>query len=649
MPEPARGEPVLSYAPRAEPRLPPWLVQNRNFLLLWAAYGVSAVGDHLSEMALIKERGGFARTDITRVQALLTFGFFLPFVVFGPLAGWWADRFSRKWTMIATDLVRAGLMSSLVLTVPLLDAHAWGDYSIVLPIFAAGLFATFFSPCRQAMVPTLIRDDQLVRANAMISAMGTIGAIFSAWLGGVLVELSVAGYFKLHWNYFLDALSFLGSAVLLSGIAMGRARVTPHAPLQGVWTPLIQGFRYVGRHRRVLQLILVSTVFWGVAGVVISVVPALVKAVFGGRFSDAGLYRGLIGAGLAVGAAVMTIIGPTMPLRLRVLGGLAGSAFWLLALDAAYIWRLGKLATGLSLFAMGGAGAALLVTVMASIQRFVPDSHRGRVFGVSDTATMAAMAVATGLLGVPHIPNLDRYVPYLLGIGGLLMLISTWRAWREYRRDDPHPAALSLLWQIEVFYARYWLGVERVGPCTVPRSGPVIIAANHTAGVDPLGILATCTHRVTSFLVEESYYRAPVLGWFQRLIGCVPVDRANPGKSSLSGCLRLLKEGGCLGIFPEGTFRGPEEPPPEPKAGVGLLALRTGAAVIPCHISGTVYSPAPLRALLSRHKMRIRYGRPVDLSALRGREQERDAVRQAGELIMNRVRELGAGANAGDP
>ena len=67
-------------------QLPFWLVRNRNFVLLWAAYGVAAFGDHLSEMALLKERRAFDREDLTRVQALITFGFFLPFVLLGPLA-----------------------------------------------------------------------------------------------------------------------------------------------------------------------------------------------------------------------------------------------------------------------------------------------------------------------------------------------------------------------------------------------------------------------------------------------------------------------------------------------------------------------------------------------------------------------------------
>ena len=638
----------MATTARSAPVFPDWLVRNRNFVLLWAAYGISAVGDHLSEMALIKERGGFERTDITRIQALLTFGFFLPFVLFGPLGGWWADRFSRKWSMIATDILRAGVMISLAVSVPFLVNLGLADYAVVLPLFFTGLLAAFFSPCRQAMLPTLIRDDQLVRANAMISAMGTIGAIFSAWLGGKLVDLSEAGHFDLHWNYRLDALTFLLSAAFLLFITMRAVRRTSHAPLRGVWTPVRHGFRYVGEHRRVLQLILLGTVFWAAAGVVISIVPALVKEVFGGRFSDAGMYRGLIGAGLAVGAAVMTVVGPTMPLKLRVMTGLLGGTFWLLALDAAFMFKLGRIFTGLCLFGMGAAGAVLLVTIMASIQRFVPDARRGRVFGVADMATMGAMVLATGLLGLPHIPNLDRYIPILLGVTALLMAVASVLAWREYRRTEPWSATLSVLWLLARFYAGFWLRVKRVGHCTVPREGPVILAMNHTAGVDPFAIYGTCKHRVASFVVAQEYYHLPILGWFQQQVQCIPIDRKNPSKSFLSSCLRLLKHGGCLGIFPEGTWPVPGEAPPEAKSGVGVLALRTGATVIPCHLGGTTYAYSPFKAFFLRHDMRVRYGAPVDLSAFRGRERDRDAPQEVADLIMSKVRELGAGADDRD-
>jgi len=619
-------------------QLPNWLVHNRNFVLLWLAYGIAAFGDHLSEQALLKERNAFGRGDLVRVQALITFGFFLPFVVLGPVAGWWSDRASRKRTMVAADLTRVLLVFNLAFIVALLASWLpadYGDYSIVFPLSVVGVLAAFFSPARQAILPTLIRDDQLVRANAMISALGTIGAILSAVVGGILVQ-----HLGKQWNYHLNALTYLLSAVCVGSLAMSRTRAVPHPPLEGIWAPVRSGFHYVNTHVRVLQLLLLATVYWAAAGVVISVIPAIAQIYFGENYTASGSYRGALGIGLACGATVMTILGATIPIPLALLIGLLAAALWILALAGAIALRIGPILTGACLFGMGGAGAAILVTIMASLQRFVPDSRRGRIFGVSDMWTMAAIVATTGLLGLPHIEHLDSYISWLLAATGLGLAVTAVLAWRVYRRGSPMPALVWLFWQFVRFYAAFWCRARRAGTCTVPQTGPVIVAANHASGVDPLVILGTYTHRLVNFIVERRYYRSPVVGWFIRLGGSIPVARENPGKSSIADALARLSAGDCLGIFPEGGYVAPAAGAPEAKAGVGWLALHSGATVIPCHISGTRFVDNPLSTLFRRHHARVRYGPPVDLSALRGLERDKDAPQRATEQIMGAIRAL---------
>ena len=624
----------------AQASLPFWLVANRNFVLLWLAAGISALGDHLSEMALLQKLGGLERPDVTRIQALLTFGFFLPYVLLGPIAGWWADRFSRRGTMVLSDLLRAVVMLSLTFSVPFLLNRGLGDFSIVIPMVLTGAFAAFFSPCRQAMLPTLIREDQLVRANAMISAIGTIGAITSGWLGGVLVDWARDGHVTLDLSYRLDALTFAASAVLLLLMSMRLVRAAPHRQLSGIWTPLRDGFRYVRGHRRVLQMIMLGTVFWAAAGVVISVVPAIVRDVFSDQLSDVGMYRGLLAAGLALGSAVLTIVGHTMPLPLTVLAALLGAAFWLLALDVSYVFRLGRIPTGACLVLIGAHGAALLVSVMVVIQRFVPNDRRGRVFGVSDMCTMAAIVTATGLLGIPPIPNLDTYTPYLLAIVAAGMLFALNIAWRIYRREQPIPLKLFVVWQTVQFYANFWCRMRRDGACTIPNEGPVIVAANHSAGIDPVLLEGASLRRTISFLVAEEFYRVPGANWFMRLVDCIPVNRERPQRSAIAGALKVLERGGCLGIFPQGGLARPGEGEREIKVGVGKIALRTGATVIPCHISGTRYFRHPFRSFFSRHRARVKFGPAVDLSDFAGRERDRDAGRDATDRIMQAIEAL---------
>lgn len=623
-----------------EAHLPRFVFRNANFLFIWSACLISAMGDHLSEMALLQERGGFERDDLTRVQALLSFAFFLPFVFGAPLAGWWADRFSRKWTLILSEFGRGAIVLTIPWLLPWLLGLNLGDYAIIVPVAATGMLATFFSPSKQALLPTLVREDQLVRANALIIPLGPIGTIISALVGGYLVDLAKSGVIHLDWNYRLDALTFGISGMFLIGLNLARARQYHRASksTEG-FTALLAGFRYVRQHRRVLQMILIGTVFWGCAGIVVAIVPALVRYLIGSSFTDAGLFRGLIGVGLILGSLIMTLIGPAMPLQLRVLLGLGGGTFWVLALDLAYLLHSQVLA-GLSLVGIGGAGAALLVTVMASVQRFVPNSRRGRVFGVSDTLTMAAMVATSGALGLPHIPNLDQYIPYLVFVTAAILGGAFVVAWWTYFRRNAEPPHVQIVWWLVQTYARLWCRLKRIGPCTVPLRGPVIIASNHFAGVDAILLIASCTRRLPAFWVAREHYYHPLFGWPMRLNRCIPVNRENPGQSSFKAALQRLKDGGCLAVFPTGDFDVPGEPPLLPKTGAAALALRTGATIIPAYIGGTIYHRSPFVSYRLRHKARIVYGAPVDVGEFVGREKDRDALQALTERIYARIQAL---------
>src|SRR5262249_19772992 len=102
----------IAPAHAADRSLPSTLFRNRNFLLLWAGYGVSALGDHLSEMGLLNLQHALDAkvTDATSRQAIMTPVFMLPFAALGPLCGWLAARLPRRGLMIAADLIRAAIV-----------------------------------------------------------------------------------------------------------------------------------------------------------------------------------------------------------------------------------------------------------------------------------------------------------------------------------------------------------------------------------------------------------------------------------------------------------------------------------------------------------------------------------------------------------
>jgi 1-acyl-sn-glycerol-3-phosphate acyltransferase len=123
----------------------------------------------------------------------------------------------------------------------------------------------------------------------------------------------------------------------------------------------------------------------------------------------------------------------------------------------------------------------------------------------------------------------------------------------------------------------------------IPRDGPVILAANHISNADPVILGAWLTKnlgRRIHWLGKKELFDWPVIGWVARNGGIHPVDRDAADVDAFRLAQRVLVEGHVLMIFPEGT-RSPNGQLQRPKDGLAMLALRTGAPIVPIGISNT--------------------------------------------------------------
>ncbi|RJQ73066.1 1-acyl-sn-glycerol-3-phosphate acyltransferase [Pseudonocardiaceae bacterium YIM PH 21723] len=163
-----------------------------------------------------------------------------------------------------------------------------------------------------------------------------------------------------------------------------------------------------------------------------------------------------------------------------------------------------------------------------------------------------------------------------------------------------------------------------------PAAGPVLVVANHSSIFDGpllLGIIP----RPTVFLIKYEMFRGP-LGVFLRAIGQLPVRRGEPDRTPLLAAIRVLRAGGVVGIFPEGT-RGVGDVAAAQR-GAAWLARSTGATVQPIAIRGT-YRPtgAPRRV---RPQVDMLFGEPLQLPEARGKE----ALAEATERVRSELAEL---------
>lgn len=155
---------------------------------------------------------------------------------------------------------------------------------------------------------------------------------------------------------------------------------------------------------------------------------------------------------------------------------------------------------------------------------------------------------------------------------------------------------------------RVFWGLDVKGLESVPRTGPIILAGNHDANMDGFVLaVAIAPVRWLRFVGKAEVFRWPIVGWWVRACGSIPLERGRPDVTALRTLEAVLKRGWGLALFPEGTRHKPGRARNKPKAGVGFLAGRSGAEVVPARLLGAARWPRPGR-------LEVRFGAAMRFS-----------------------------------
>jgi len=162
--------------------------------------------------------------------------------------------------------------------------------------------------------------------------------------------------------------------------------------------------------------------------------------------------------------------------------------------------------------------------------------------------------------------------------------------------------------------------LEARGTEHVPRTGPVLIVANHSSVLDP-PMVGGMTPRKLTFLAKAELFRVPGIGAFLRRLGAQPLRRGGADPSALRLAQRVLQNGGGVLVFPEGT-RGEEGVLRPAKPGAALLAMQTGVPVVPAYVSGSGRAWPRGRRLPRPAKVRVTFGAPLTFQKATGSDRK---------------------------
>ncbi len=630
-------------APRDTPLLQPFkpLGRNRNFLLLWLGYVVSALGDRIHFLMLLEllcirllHQGRYP----VQQSAQLNIVMFLPFFLLGPVAGIIADRVSRRAIMVTADLVRVGLVfvARSVILVGALSRHP--DVPLLLALlfgseFVVFIFGALFSPARTALLPNIVHPQQLLRANALTNAAGVIASLAGYAVGAMLIAQG------LRYAIFADAGAYVLSAscILLMRMPKGADTGAGQPAVAGAkrssfWADFRGAVRYLREHRRPVQIIGLELLFWVSSMLILNSLPAIVSGAFHMRH-ELGYFMAVAGLGMVGAAALLSIFAGGIPKEIGIGWSLAvtGACLALLGVDRQWPVFLAIMVVG------SFAGGILLITLETLLQRVAPNYVRGRVMGIRDLVTNAGMVASAlpfalnGALG-PDIGWVMLATGLLVaGVGAGLVV--------SYYRHQTLPLPVSIVRRVGAAYLMVVHRFRRTGACTIPGRGPVIVIANHTCSLDPLTLQIGSRRRLIHFMMAKEYFTLPVLNHFFKYLGSIPVNRSGTDIASMRSALRLLQEGRALGIFPEGkiSLDGQLQ---EGHKGAAVLALKSQAVVVPAYISGTRPHKSVLSDFIRPGKYRIRFGRPLHLDEYRGREHDKAVISEVSDRMMAAIAAL---------
>ena len=367
------------------------VLHNKNFARLFYAGATSTAGFAIGQVALTWIV--WTKTSSSLDVAYIGVSFIAAAVIFSLAAGALVDRHERRKLMVLSDLVRAGTLAALVVSLLVLGFNL---ATILLVAFILGSFTTLFQPAERALTPEVVGNEQIAHANALVQTSSSVIQFASNTAGaGIIALTGVVAAFG------LNTITFLISALLIAGIVGFSGKKLPVADgipkkRPSMVEDIREGFRYIGRNRALLELTLSA----GIANFFLSMVfqffVVYADVMLKGGVLVYGTISGLFALGWAPGAFISARF-QTVRYAGKIwifVGVVEGACVAGLALIPSLIPAL-TLA-----FVMGLLLGLTNTTWLTAVQLIVPTEMQGRYFGLDQLGSFAVIPVGQVLGGV---------------------------------------------------------------------------------------------------------------------------------------------------------------------------------------------------------------------------------------------------------
>jgi len=477
--------------------------------------------------------------------------FILPFLLFSATSGQLADKFDKATLIRFVKWLEIAIMA----------LAGWGFATANVPVllscvFLMGLHSTLFGPVKFAYLPQHLSERELTGGNGMVE-MGTFVAILlGSVAGGLLIAMPEVGARATAW-------ACLGLAILGRAVAQAiPASPSTDPGLRINWNPITETWRNLKlAHGNVVvfRSLLGISWMWFFGAVFLSQFPSFAKEVLHGNEQVASLLLVVFSVGIGIGSLLCEVLSRRhVEIGLVPLGAIGMSVF---SIDLYFAARGLPPASALSLAEFLGrpqhwrvmADLALLslfaglysVPMYALIQMRSEPSHRARIIAANNI--LNALFLIGSSVGVGLLLKANFSIPQVFLIVGLLNAVVAFYIFMlvpEYFLRFVAFVATRLVYRFKVR-----------GDANIPVEGAAILVCNHVAFVDPV-LLMAASPRPIYFIMDHQIFKTPLLGWFFRLAGAIPIapQREDPViyEQAFARARRVLDGGDLVCIFPEG-------------------------------------------------------------------------------------------------